>query len=118
MGEDPERGVEAYDTRNTPRTWEILEVVDDIARNHGASMAEIAIAWLLTRPAVTTVLLGARTTDQLAGTIGACALTLSDHELERLTEVSAPGLAPYPYGMIEKFCGIDHWTRLGTAGSA
>lgn len=117
LGEDPERGVEAYDTRNTPRTWEILEVVDDIARNHGASMAEIAIAWLLTRPAVTTVLLGARTTDQLAGTIDACALALSDDERERLTEVSAPGLAPYPYGMIEKFCGIDHWTRLGTAGS-
>ncbi len=115
LGDDPNRGVEAYDTRNSPRTWDILDVVDEIARNHGVSMAEIAIAWLLTRPGVATLLLGARTSDQLADTLGASTVTLTSDERNRLTAVSAPGLAPYPYGMIEAFCGVDHWSRLGSA---
>lgn len=115
LGEDPDRGVEAYDIRNSPKTWDVLDVVEDIAPSHGVSMAEIAIAWLLTRPGVATVLLGARTTDQLAATLGASAVALTSDEQSRLTDVSAPGLAPYPYGMIEEFCGVDHWRRLGSA---
>lgn len=115
LGEDPARGVEAYDARNTERTWNVLAVVEDIATAHGASMAEVAIAWLLTRPAVTSVLLGARTVGQLEGTLSAPAVELTGGDIERLTAVSAPGLAPYPYGMIEGFSGLDHWKRLGTA---
>jgi aryl-alcohol dehydrogenase-like predicted oxidoreductase len=115
LGEDPNRGVEAYDVRNTDRTWAVLEVVDDIARQHDVSMAEVAIAWLLARPGVAAVLLGARTVAQLAGTLTSAQVALTDDDLARLTAVSAPGLAPYPYEMIEEFCDVDHWRRLGVA---
>ena len=61
LGDDPDRGVEAYDGRNNDRTWSVLEVLSDIAAQHGRPMGQIAIAWLLSRPAVAAVLLGART---------------------------------------------------------
>ncbi len=115
LGEDPERGVEAYDTRNTAHTWDVLAVVEQVAEARGATMAQVAIAWLLARPGVASVLLGARTVEQLAGTLAAVALDLSEEEIARLTAVSAPGLPAYPYGMIEDFCDVPHWRRLGTA---
>ena len=77
-------------------------------------MGQIAIAWLLTRPAVASVLLGARTVEQLRDNLGAAAVELADEEIRSLTEVSAPGLPPYPYGMIEDFCAVPHWRDLGT----
>lgn len=115
LGEDPGRGVEAYDGRNTARTWEILDVLAEIAERHGRPMGQVAIAWLLTRPGVASVLLGARTTEQLTETLGATEVQLSPEEADRLTAVSAPGLPVYPYGMIEDFCDVDVWRRLGTA---
>lgn len=117
LGEDPTRGVEAYDIRNTDHTWNVLGAVDEIARRHQATMAQVAIAWLLTRPGVSSVLLGARTVDQLVDTLGAADLTLEPDELDALTAASAPGLAPYPYGMLEEFCDLDHWQHLGTRRS-
>ncbi len=115
LGEDPSRGVEAYDERNNERTWRILDVVREIASRHQRPMAHVAIAWLLARPAVASVLLGARTTEQLDGNLGAASYTLTDGEMAELTAVSAPGLPPYPYAMIEEFCDVPHWRRLGTA---
>lgn len=115
LGEDPERGVEAYDNRNTARTWEVLGVVEQVAQRHGATMAQVAIAWLLTRPGVASVLLGARTGAQLASTLDSVALDLSEEEVAGLTAASAPGLPAYPYGMVEEFCRLPHWRRLGTA---
>ncbi len=115
LGEDPNRGVEAYDGRATDRTWEVIEVLAGIAERHQRPMGQVAIAWVLTRPAVASVLLGARTADQLAENLGATSIVLSAEETDALTAVSAPGLAPYPYGMIEDFCEVDVWRRLGTA---
>lgn len=115
LGEDPNRGVEAYDVRNTPRTWAVLSVLSDVAAEHDCSMAQVAIAWLLKRPGVASVLLGARTSEQLAQTLGAADLALSSSQEARLTQASAPGLAPYPYGMIEDFCDVEIWKQLGTA---
>ncbi len=114
LGDDPERGVEAYDVRNTSRTWDVIDVVSQIADDHDRPMGQVAIAWLLSRPGVASVLLGARTTTQLEQNLGAVDVHLSPAELDRLTAVSAPGLPPYPYGMIEDFCGVDVWKQLGT----
>lgn len=114
LGDDPDRGVEAYDTRNTDHTWNVLDVVDQVARRRDASMAQIAIAWLLTRPGVTSVLLGARTLDQLTDILDASSVELDIEDVTALTSVSAPGLAPYPYGMLEDFCDLCHWQHLGT----
>ena len=65
LGEDPNRGVEAYDKRNTDRTWEILDVASRIAEAHGRPVPHVALAWLGGRPGITSTLLRARTVEQL-----------------------------------------------------
>ena len=97
LGEDPERGMEAYAPRNAQdRTWRVIDTVRAIADEHGVSMARVALAWVAARPAVTSVILGARTVAQLDDNLATVAL--SDTELTRLTEASTPAVADYPYG--------------------
>jgi aryl-alcohol dehydrogenase-like predicted oxidoreductase len=99
LGDNPDRGVEAYDRRSrVQRTWDVVEAVRAVADGRGASMAQVALAWLVDRPAVTSVILGARTTAQLEDNLGAAGLHLSDRETARLDEASDPGAADYPYG--------------------
>jgi len=71
-------------------------VLVEIGAGHGVSAAQVALAWLLTRPAVTTLVVGARTSEQLADNLAAASLTLSDDEVRALEEVSRPPLL-YPY---------------------
>jgi aryl-alcohol dehydrogenase-like predicted oxidoreductase len=99
LGEDPNRGVEAYDRRSTvQRTWDVIEAVEAIATARGVSMAQVALAWLADRPLVTSVILGARTVEQLQDNLGAAGLHLGDEETERLDAASDPAPADYPYG--------------------
>jgi aryl-alcohol dehydrogenase-like predicted oxidoreductase len=99
LGEDPERGVEAYDRRSThQRTWEVIDAVQSIAGSRGIPMAQVALAWLVDRPRVSSVILGARTLDQLHQNLGAAGLHLSAGELARLDAASDPAPADYPYG--------------------
>ena len=77
LGEDPERGVEAYDRRSTSqRTWDVIDAVEAIATARGIPMAHVALAWLADRPLVTSVILGARTLEQLQDNLGAAGLHL------------------------------------------
>jgi aryl-alcohol dehydrogenase-like predicted oxidoreductase len=114
LGEDPGRGVEAYDLRNTPRTHAILEVLQTVAARHDRPMSHVAIAWLLARPGVASVLLGARTAEQLGGNLAAADLQLGSDDLAALTEASAPGLPPYPYRFLQDWSEVDTWWKLGT----
>lgn len=99
LGENPNRGMESYGPRNEEeRTWAIIDTVQDIAKAHGASAAQVSLAWLLTKPAVTSVILGARTPAQLADNLGAVELTLSEQDCARLNEVSTSVVEEYPYG--------------------
>jgi aryl-alcohol dehydrogenase-like predicted oxidoreductase len=99
LGENPERGMEAWEPRSRQeRTWRILGAVEEIAQARGVSMAQVALAWLEAQPAVTSVILGARNTDQLADNLAAASLALTPEELRRLDTVSAPVAADYPYG--------------------
>ena len=99
LGENPERGMEAWKARNgNPRTWTVIDAVADIASAHGVSMSQVALAWLADRPAVTSVILGARTTEQLADNLAAADLELSAEDVTRLTEASQPETGVYPYG--------------------
>jgi aryl-alcohol dehydrogenase-like predicted oxidoreductase len=99
LGEDPERGMEAWEPRNKQeRTWRVLGVVKEIAEARGVGQAQVALAWLHSQPAVTSVILGARNTDQLADNLGAVSLQLTPEEIERLNDVSAPAVSDYPYG--------------------
>jgi aryl-alcohol dehydrogenase-like predicted oxidoreductase len=99
LGENPDRGVEAYDRRSTvQRTWDVIDAVRDIAHDRGASMAQVALVWLVDRPAVASVILGARTVEQLEDNLGAAGLHLSAPERERLDDGSDPAVGDYPYG--------------------
>jgi aryl-alcohol dehydrogenase-like predicted oxidoreductase len=99
LGENPERGMEAFRPRNAEeRTWDIIRAVQDIATKRNVSPAEVSLAWLAGRPAVTSVILGARTTAQLADNLKASQLRLTDEETDILTAVSAPIVGDYPYG--------------------
>jgi aryl-alcohol dehydrogenase-like predicted oxidoreductase len=99
LGENPNRGMEAFGPRNAQeRTWRVIEAASAIAKNHGVSAAQVALAWLAAQPAVTSVLLGARKRDQLTDNLAAAKLALTGDELKVLSEVSKPELADYPYG--------------------
>jgi aryl-alcohol dehydrogenase-like predicted oxidoreductase len=99
LGEDPDRGVEAYDRRSrVERTWDVVDAVRAVSAERGASMAQIALAWLVDRPTVTSVILGARTLEQLDDNLGAAELHLDAGETERLDAASDPAAADYPYG--------------------
>jgi aryl-alcohol dehydrogenase-like predicted oxidoreductase len=78
------------------RLYDIVEALIEIGTAHGVSAAQVALAWLLTRPAVTSIVLGARTEEQLADNLATAGLRLGDDEVARLEAVSRPPL-PYPY---------------------
>lgn len=99
LGEDPERGMEAYGPRNSQeRTWAVIDAVGEVAKEQGVSSAQVALAWLGAQPAVTSVILGARNVTQLTDNLAAADLDLNPEQLDRLTAVSAPQLDDYPYG--------------------
>ena len=89
LGENPDRGVEAYSRRSTQeRTWDVVEAVRAIADKRGISMAQVALAWLVDRPAVTSVILGARTLEQLADNLAAADVHLEADETAALDAAS------------------------------
>ena len=99
LGENPARGMEAFGPRNAEeRTWAVIAAVEVIAAARGVSPAEVALSWLAARPAVTSVILGARTVVQLALNLASARLPLTTEETARLTEVSDPQQPDYPYG--------------------
>lgn len=114
LGDDPTRGVEAYDLRNSERTWHVLEVVEDIAGERNVPLSQVALNWVRQRPAVASVLLGVRTVDQLDDNLEALSWALEPEEVERLDRVSAPGIPHYPHGFMERYAGVDIWERLTT----
>jgi aryl-alcohol dehydrogenase-like predicted oxidoreductase len=70
-----------------------------IAKAHDSTVARVALAWLLAKPVVTSVIIGARNEDQLSDNLGATKLTLTADDMKKLDEVSA--LPPeYPGWML------------------
>ena len=90
-----------------------------IPKAHGCSSARLSLAWLLTKPVVTSVIIGAKRLDQLQDNLAAVELTLSQDELRQLDEVSA--LAPEYPGWVLGFQGadrlelVDRWERFREA---
>lgn len=70
------------------RAFRCVDAMRPIAQSHGVSVARIALAWLLSRPHVTSVIIGAKTREQLADNIAATELKLSEAEISVLDEVS------------------------------
>jgi aryl-alcohol dehydrogenase-like predicted oxidoreductase len=78
------------------KLYDTIDVLVEIALERDLSAAQVALAWLLQRPGVTTVIVGARTEEQLADNLAAADLKLGDAEVARLEEVSRPPLI-YPF---------------------
>ncbi|MBN2615808.1 MAG: aldo/keto reductase [Bacteroidales bacterium] len=86
---------------NKEKAFDILDVMRPMAEARNVSVAQLALAWLLHQPAVTTVIIGANTTNQLADNLNSVDVQFTAEELEKLEEVSK--LAPeYPGWMIER----------------
>jgi aryl-alcohol dehydrogenase-like predicted oxidoreductase len=80
------------------QTWQVLDAVRKVAEGRGVSLAQVAIAWLMARPAVSSVILGARSMDQLTGNMAAAELKLTPEETRLLDQASEPPTPDYPYG--------------------
>ena len=82
--------------RDQEKLYNTIEVLVGIGSARGVSAAQIALAYLIGKPAVTSVIVGARTEEQLADNLASAELTLTDEEVARLDDVSAEPLR-YPY---------------------
>ena len=107
LGDNPSRGMEAWDRRGTARTWDVIDAVQRVAEDRGVSMAEVALAWVTNRPGVTATILGARTTDQLAANLRSAGLRLTAEETSALDDASDLRPTDYPYGTL----GLDQRNR-------
>jgi aryl-alcohol dehydrogenase-like predicted oxidoreductase len=103
LGEEPGRGVEAYDKRNNDRTWAVLAAMEKIMTNRGGvTLSQIAINWVTARPGVTSTILGARTNEQLQDNLASAEWRLDEGETALLDDVSSPPTPDYPYGFIQE----------------
>ena len=82
--------------RDEARLWRIVELLKEVGQERGVSAAQVALAWLLGRPGVASLVIGGRSREQFRDSLGAASLLLSDEERRRLGAVSAPP-AIYPY---------------------
>jgi aryl-alcohol dehydrogenase-like predicted oxidoreductase len=108
-----------YPIVDKERTWNILDVMAPIANAHGCTPARVALAWLLAKPVVTSVIIGAKRLDQLQDNLAAIELTLTQDEVGQLDEVSA--LAPeypgwvLPFQGVDRLQPVDRWERFREA---
>jgi aryl-alcohol dehydrogenase-like predicted oxidoreductase len=102
------------------RTWKILDAMEPIARAHECSPARVSLAWLLAKPVVTSVIIGAKRPEQLQDNLAAVELTLTADELRRLDEVSAlppeyPGWI-MPFQSADRLETVDRFKQFREAG--
>lgn len=89
---------------DTPRNWDIIDAVVEVAEEVRATPAQVALAWLLHKPEVTSVIFGARTVAQLDDNVPAAAVKLSPQMMQRLDDASAYELG-YPYDFMSRIQG-------------
>jgi aryl-alcohol dehydrogenase-like predicted oxidoreductase len=92
------------------RTWRILDVLRPIAEAHGSSVATVALAWVLGKPFVTSVIIGAKRLDQLQQNLSATELQLTEEQTRQLDEVSA--LPPEYPGWMVPFQNLDRLANV------
>ena len=83
------------------RAWKCVEVMREVGDAHGVSVARVALAWLLQKASVMSIIIGAKTLEQLDDNLAAADLTLTAEEMARLDEVSELP-AEYPGWMFER----------------
>lgn len=85
--------MEANPFRNskfTDANWALLDVLRAVAEEVGRPPAQVALAWLMARPGVTSTLMGASRVEQLQDALAACDLVIEPDQMQRLTEATAP----------------------------
>jgi aryl-alcohol dehydrogenase-like predicted oxidoreductase len=93
------------DEMDTPQSRRVLEAMDEIvAARPGVSLSQVALNWVARRAGVASIIVGARTAEQLADNLAAATWSLTDEEMARLDEASATPLR-YPYFMHRNFAG-------------
>ena len=86
---------------NKPKAYDIIDVMAEVGKKHEVSVARVALAWLLHKKTVTSVIIGAKRKEQLLDNIAATQLSLTDDDMQKLDAVSA--LSPeYPGWMLER----------------
>jgi aryl-alcohol dehydrogenase-like predicted oxidoreductase len=99
LSDQMDQGMRIWNERGrVERDWQVIDTVRKVADARGSSMSQVAVAWVLARPAVSSVILGARTLPQLEDNLAAAGLTLSEEETRLLDAASDPGAPDYPYG--------------------
>ena len=111
----PESGRQVAGFREPPiydvgKLWDIVDVINEVAGAHGVSGAQVSLAWLLQRPLVASVIIGARSMAQLEDNLKSASLKLTADDVAKLDKVSQPNL-PYPYWH-QQFTATD---RMGEA---
>ena len=86
---------------NKEKAYDIIERLREIGRTHGVSAGQVALAWLLHKPVVTSVIIGAKTPEQLTENIASAELKLSAEDIEQLDAASALA-SEYPGWMVER----------------
>ncbi|CAG4990870.1 1-deoxyxylulose-5-phosphate synthase YajO [Dyadobacter sp. CECT 9275] len=86
---DNRRDVFDFPPVDKEKAYDIIEVIQPIAEAHGASVARIALAWVLHQKPVTSLIIGAKKPEQLADNIAATEVVLTAEELEKLDQISA-----------------------------
>lgn len=92
------------------RAYDVIEVVEAIASEKGVTPSQVALAWLMWQPGVTSVIIGPRTIEQLDDNVGAASVEITDADRARLDEVAEPELAivPYYHGSMINFAPSKH----------
>ncbi len=86
---------------DAPRNWDILAALDTVAQAHQASVSQVALAWLLHKPAVCSVIFGARSTEQLTDNIAAASIKLGEEDMRTLDDASGFEVG-YPYDFMAR----------------
>lgn len=88
--EDARRHKFQFPPIDVEKGYKVVDLLKEIGQNHGASPAQVAIAWILTKPFISSVIIGANKMAQLEDNLGADDLKLSSHEFEKLDSLTAP----------------------------
>jgi aryl-alcohol dehydrogenase-like predicted oxidoreductase len=93
---------EAWERRSNAKNWAVLDLIMSLSERYNKTPSQIALAWILSKEIVSSVVIGVRTLDQLKDNLGTNEVELSDNDIEHLNGLSALDEL-YPYRMIDVY---------------
>jgi aryl-alcohol dehydrogenase-like predicted oxidoreductase len=90
---------DTYKRIDTDRNWNLLDAIGKVAQRHATTHAAVSLAWLLAKPEVSTIIVGARDVEQLKGNLAALEVKLTSEDVKQLDDASKPEWG-YPYAFI------------------